>query len=210
MPSEARIHWSPLLIEEVSTLALSESLNIGLRCPMAHLNCRSYKAAFEDSSGGIANPPPEGLNLDIECPVDSFVAAGCLSSIKLAQAPSPSKDSISTIRRGDGCGKPLSQVFSFGETIRLIKKLCRRGPIAGAHRTSRVMRLGGIVVEAISVGPQGVGTNGLGQRRRRELSGEVGGQPPPIIALDFVALAIAGTRQQRRGFLVVNEIRTRL
>ena len=79
-----------------------------------------FQAASEDSSGGFANPPPEGLNLDIECLVDSFVAAGCLSSIKLAQVLSRSKDSFSTIRRGDGCGKPLSQTFSFGETIRVI------------------------------------------------------------------------------------------
>ena len=79
-----------------------------------------FQAASEDSSGGIADPPPEGLNLDIECLVDSFVAAGCLSLFKLAEAPGRSKDTFSTIHRGDGCGKPLSQTFSFGGTIRLI------------------------------------------------------------------------------------------
>lgn len=77
-----------------------------------------FQAASEDSSGGIADPPPEGLNLDIECLVDSFVAAGCLSLFKLAEAPGRSKDTFSTIHRGDGCGKPLSQTFSFGGTIR--------------------------------------------------------------------------------------------
>lgn len=77
-----------------------------------------FQAASEDSSGGIADPPPEGLNLDIECLVHSFVAAGCLSLFKLAEAPGRCKDTFSTIRRGDGCGKPLSQLFSFGETIR--------------------------------------------------------------------------------------------
>ena len=79
-----------------------------------------FQAASEDSSGGIADPPPEGLNLDIECLVDSFVAAGCLSLFKLAEAPGRSKDTFSTIHRGDGCGKPLSQTFSFGGTIRFI------------------------------------------------------------------------------------------
>ena len=79
-----------------------------------------FQAASEDSSGGIADPPPEGLNLDIECLVDSFVAAGCLSLFKLAEAPGRSKDTFSTIHRGDGCGKPLSQTFSFGGTIRLM------------------------------------------------------------------------------------------
>ena len=78
-----------------------------------------FQAASEDSSGGIANPPPEGLNLDIQCRVDSFVAAGCLSFITLAEWPNCGKDTFSTFRRGDGCGKPLSQPFSFGETIRL-------------------------------------------------------------------------------------------
>ena len=80
-----------------------------------------FQAASEDSSGGIADPPPEGLNLDIECLVDSFVAAGCLSLFKLAEAPGRSKDTFSTIHRGDGCGKPLSQTFSFGGTIRVIE-----------------------------------------------------------------------------------------
>ncbi|MBZ2185362.1 MAG: transposase [Bryobacter sp.] len=51
--------------------------------------------------------------------VDLFVAAGCLSSITLPNLGSGGKDSISTIRHGDGCGKPLSQPFSFGATIRL-------------------------------------------------------------------------------------------
>jgi hypothetical protein len=78
-----------------------------------------FQAASEDSSGGIADPPPEGLNLAIECLVDSFVAADCLSLFKLAEVPGRSKDTFSTIHRGDGCGKPLSQLFSFGETIRL-------------------------------------------------------------------------------------------
>ena len=82
-----------------------------------------FQAASEDSSGGIADPPPESVNLDIECLDDSFVAAGCLSLFKLAklaEAPGRSKDTFSTFHRGDGCGKPLSQLFSFGETIRLI------------------------------------------------------------------------------------------
>jgi len=65
-----------------------------------------YQAASEDSSGGIANPPPDGLELDIWCLVDLFVAAGCLSSITLPELAGSGKDSISTIRHGDGCGKP--------------------------------------------------------------------------------------------------------
>lgn len=38
--------------------------------------------------------------------VDLFVAAGCLSSITLPELAGVGKDSISTIRHGDGCGKP--------------------------------------------------------------------------------------------------------
>ena len=49
---------------------------------------------------------PTGLKIDIECLVDLFVAAGCLSSNTLPELADSGKDSISTIRRGDGCGKP--------------------------------------------------------------------------------------------------------
>ena len=63
-----------------------------------------FQAASEDSSEGIANPPPEGLKIDIQCRIHSFVAAGCLSSTKLSETPRRFKDKISTGRRGDGCG----------------------------------------------------------------------------------------------------------
>lgn len=53
-----------------------------------------FQAASEDSSGEITNPPPDGLELDIKCLADAFVAAGCLSLLKLAEAPSRSKDKI--------------------------------------------------------------------------------------------------------------------
>lgn len=41
------------------------------------------QATSEDSSGEIANPPPEGLNLEISCPVESLVVAEGFSSTKL-------------------------------------------------------------------------------------------------------------------------------
>jgi hypothetical protein len=64
------------------------------------------QAASEDSSGGIANPPPDGSKVNIECLVDLFVAAGCLSSNTLPELADNAKDSFSTIRLGDACGNP--------------------------------------------------------------------------------------------------------
>ena len=62
---------------------------------------------------------PTGRKIDIECLVNLFVAAGCLSSNTLPELADNGKDSFSTIRLGDGCGNPLFQTFSFGESIRI-------------------------------------------------------------------------------------------
>lgn len=125
-----------------------------------------FQAASEDSSGGIADPPPEGLNLDIECLVDSFVAAGCLSLFKLAEAPGRSKDTFSTIHRGDGCGKPLSQTFSFGGTIRII--WADRDFLASAEPAKRgssaILGLHRDIAPVDNEGPQSFVVYGLDRR----------------------------------------------
>ena len=77
-----------------------------------------------------ADKPDYGASCHYERP-----QAGCQSLCKLAEAPSQSKDMIATVRRGNGCCKPLTQSLSSAETIRfLTRPLPRRA--CCAKRTS--------------------------------------------------------------------------
>ncbi len=101
-----------VLIPVSVSCRLHQTMQIGGKTPLGWARrvggrLRGHdQATSEDSSGEIANPPPEGLNLDISCPVESLVVAEGFSSTKLPNLGSVGKDSISPRHHGDGCEKP--------------------------------------------------------------------------------------------------------